>query len=259
MRRAENRLAGNATVAGVDEAGRGPLAGPVVAAAVILDPTKDWDGLDDSKVLDPATREKLFARVSSEARAFAWAVVGQRAIDHMNIRRASLTAMARSLALLRIAPELVLVDGKDCVPGITCTQQAVIDGDARMISIAAASVMAKVVRDRIMERLDRVWPGYGFAQHKGYATPEHLAALHRLGPCPLHRYTFGTVAVQELPFDAVEATVLAAAGASAGVIDLTTTASASTAVTLAVETTSSDLGDAPMTGDVPGAEPATAR
>jgi ribonuclease HII len=121
----------------------------------------------------------------------------------MNIRRASLTAMARSIALLRVAPELVLVDGIDCVPGVACRQQAVVDGDARMLSIAAASVMAKVVRDRIMERLDRVWPGYGFAQHKGYATPEHLEALRRLGPCPLHRFTFGTVAVQELPFDAI--------------------------------------------------------
>jgi ribonuclease HII len=200
MRRAEARLAGPVVVAGVDEAGRGPLAGPVVAAAVILDPRKDWDGLDDSKQLAPEVREQLYARVFTEARAFAWAVVGQRAIEHMNIRRASLTAMARSILRLRVAPELVLVDGIDCVPGVSCRQQAVVDGDARMLSIAAASVMAKVVRDRIMERLDRVWPGYGFAQHKGYATAEHLDALRRLGPCPLHRFTFGTVAVQELPF-----------------------------------------------------------
>jgi ribonuclease HII len=202
MRRAEARLAGTTTtVAGVDEAGRGPLAGPVVAAAVILDAQKRWDGLNDSKQLDPETRTRLFARVSTEARAFAWAVVGQRAIDRMNIRRASLTAMARALALLRVAPELVLVDGIDCIPGVTCAQQAVVDGDARMLSIAAASVIAKVVRDRIMERLSIVYPGYGFAQHKGYGTPEHLEALARLGPCRLHRYSYAPVCVQELPLE----------------------------------------------------------
>jgi ribonuclease HII len=209
MRLAEARLKGAVTlVAGVDEAGRGPLAGPVVAAAVVLDPGKNWDGLDDSKQLDPETRSELFVRVSTEARAFAWAVVGQRAIERMNIRRASLTAMARSVALLKLAPELVLVDGIDTIPGVACPQMAVVDGDARMLSIAAASVLAKVVRDRIMERLDRVWPGYGFAQHKGYATPEHLDAIRRLGPCRLHRFTFGTVALQELPFDAVPAPML---------------------------------------------------
>lgn len=202
MRRAEARLVGPvATVAGVDEAGRGPLAGPVVAAAVVLDPSKDWEGIDDSKQLDAETRATLFARVRSEARAFAWSVVGQRSIERMNIRQASLTAMRRSVALLSIAPELVLVDGIDEIPGVMCPQKAVVDGDARMLSIAAASVLAKVVRDRIMERLDRVWPGYGFAQHKGYATPEHLHALRRLGPCKLHRFTFGSVAVMDLPFE----------------------------------------------------------
>jgi ribonuclease HII len=130
--------------------------------------------------------------------------VGQRAIERMNIRQASLTAMARSLLLLKLAPELVLVDGIDAIPGIAHPQRAVVDGDARMLSIAAASVMAKVVRDRIMTRLDSVWPGYGFAQHKGYATPEHLEALQRLGPCKLHRFTFGSVAYQELPFEGVD-------------------------------------------------------
>lgn len=210
MRLAEARLRGPVTtVAGVDEAGRGPLAGPVVAAAVVLDPSKNWDGLDDSKQLDPETRSELFARVSTEARAFAWSVVGQRAIERMNIRRASLTAMARSVMTLKLVPELVLVDGIDTIPGVDYPQRAVVDGDARMLSIAAASVLAKVVRDRIMERLDRVWPGYGFAQHKGYATPEHLDAIRRLGPCKLHRFTFGTVAIQELPFDAAAGPVLA--------------------------------------------------
>lgn len=204
MRRAEARLTGTAaTVAGVDEAGRGPLAGPVVAAAVVLDRAKDWDGLADSKTLDPERRAELFARVSTEARAFAWAVVGQRAIDHMNIRRASLRAMEHAVVRLRVPPDIVLVDGLDRIPGVACAQHAVVDGDARMLSIAAASILAKVVRDRIMERLDRVWPGYGFAQHKGYATPEHLEALRRLGPCALHRFSYARVALQELPFDAV--------------------------------------------------------
>jgi ribonuclease HII len=200
MRRAENKLAGkDVTVAGVDEAGRGPLAGPVVAAAVVLEREGRWDGLDDSKRVDPEKREALFARVVQTARAFSWAVVGQRAIDRSNIRVASLAAMRRAVSRLSIAPELVLIDGIDAIPGVTIAQRPVIDGDARMISVAAASIVAKVVRDRIMKRLDRVWPDYGFAQHKGYGTPEHLAALERIGPCPLHRYSFAPVCVQELP------------------------------------------------------------
>ena len=200
MRRAEARLAGSdLPVAGVDEAGRGPLAGPVVAAAVVLAPEGRWDGLDDSKQLDPETRERLFARVTNEARAFAWAVVGPRTIDRLNIRGASLEAMRRAVARLRLTPSLVLVDGNDVLPGLRVPQRAVVDGDARMLSIAAASILAKVVRDRIMERLDRVWPGYGFARHKGYGTPEHLEALARLGPCAIHRYSFTPVCVLELP------------------------------------------------------------
>jgi ribonuclease HII len=197
--RAEARLAGPAArVAGVDEAGRGPLAGPVVAAAVILDPERRWKGIADSKTVDAEAREELYARVLNEARAFAWAVVGPRAIDRQNIRRASLTAMARALSRLRLEPDLVLIDGNDVVPGCRLPQQAVIDGDARMLSIAAASIVAKVVRDRIMRHLDRVWPVYGFAQHKGYGTPEHLAALDRHGPCPLHRYSFRPIGQTEL-------------------------------------------------------------
>jgi len=195
----EARLTGGAVVAGVDEAGRGPLAGPVVAAAVILEPGGRWDGLDDSKRVPPEEREQLFARVMNEARAFSWSVVGPRRIDHANIRNASLDAMRRAVLRLRTSPELVLVDGRDPVPGLRCTQHAIIDGDARMLSIAAASILAKVVRDRIMQRLDRVWPEYGFARHKGYSTPEHLEVLRRLGPCPLHRYTFTPVALLELP------------------------------------------------------------
>ncbi len=200
LARAEARLAGDgATVAGVDEAGRGPLAGPVVAAAVILDPGGCWDGLNDSKQVSAEARDALYARVLTEARAFAWSVVGPRAIDRLNIRRASLEAMRRAIARLRVTPSLVLVDGNATVPGLRQPQQAVVDGDATMLSIAAASILAKVVRDRIMERLDGVWPGYGFARHKGYGTPEHLAALARLGPCALHRYSFAPVCIQELP------------------------------------------------------------
>jgi ribonuclease HII len=183
----------------VDEAGRGPLAGPVVAAAVVLAPDRRWDGLDDSKKLAPDVREEIFARVLNEARAFSWAVLGPRAIDRSNILRASLEAMRRAVGRLRIAPDLVLVDGDYPVPGIVCHQRAVVDGDARLLSIAAASVVAKVVRDRIMGRLDRVWPLYGFARHKGYGTPEHLAALASHGPCPLHRYSFAPVIELELP------------------------------------------------------------
>jgi ribonuclease HII len=200
LARTELRFAGDAAVvAGVDEAGRGPLAGPVVAAAVVLEPGGRWEGLDDSKKLDDKTRDQLYARVLTEARAFGWSVVGARSIDFMNIRRASLEAMRRAVTRLRVRPDLVLVDGRDPIPALDCRQEAVIDGDATMLSIAAASVLAKVVRDRIMSRLDTVWPAYGFARHKGYGTPEHLAALDRCGPCPLHRYTFTPVAVQELP------------------------------------------------------------
>jgi ribonuclease HII len=197
---AEARLAGpGTTVAGVDEAGRGPLAGPVVAAAVVLASRDGWEGLNDSKQLAASTRDALFARVRSEARGFAWAVIGPRAIDRVNIRRASLEAMRRAVLRLATAPDLVLVDGRDAVPGLACAQRAVVGGDACMLSIAAASVVAKVVRDRIMERLDRVWPAYGFARHKGYGTPEHLAALDAHGPCPLHRYSFAPVIELELP------------------------------------------------------------
>ncbi len=200
LARAEAQLAGaSATVAGVDEAGRGPLAGPVVAAAVVLELSLDWDGLDDSKQVAAAKRETMFARVLQGARAFRWAVAGPRTIERVNIRRATLGAMARSVSGLSVPPELVLVDGNDVVPGLALEQRAVVDGDATCLSIAAASIVAKVVRDRIMCRLDRVWPAYGFAQHKGYGTPEHLAALRRHGPCPAHRATYAPVMELELP------------------------------------------------------------
>jgi len=164
-------------VAGVDEAGRGPLAGPVVAAAVILDLSKPWPGIDDSKQLNAEEREDLYARVLEGARAFAWSAAGPRVIDRLNIRRATHRAMASAVRRLGLAPELVLVDGHETV------------GD----------IVAKVVRDRLMERLDKVWPAYGFARHKGYGTPEHLDALRVHGPCPLHRWSFAPVTDLELP------------------------------------------------------------
>ena len=200
LARAEAELAGHsATIAGVDEAGRGPLAGPVVAAAVVLDLSLDWEGLDDSKQVSALQREAMFARVLQSARAFRWSVMGPRTIERVNIRRATLAAMARSVEGLRLAPEVVLVDGNDTVPGLAHAQRAVVDGDATCLSIAAASIVAKVVRDRIMACLDRVWPVYGFAKHKGYGTPEHLAALRQHGPCPAHRATYAPVMELELP------------------------------------------------------------
>ena len=200
LAREEARLTGQrATVAGVDEAGRGPLAGPVVAAAVVLDLSRDWDGLNDSKQLTAEQRAALYARVLQGARAFAWSVAGPRVIDRVNIRMATHGAMARAVARLSVLPELVLVDGHETVAAMAHPQQAVIGGDGRCLSIAAASILAKVVRDRIMECLDRVWPVYGFAKHKGYGTAEHMDALRTHGPCPLHRWSFAPVSELELP------------------------------------------------------------
>ena len=200
LAREQARLAGErATVAGVDEAGRGPLAGPVVAAAVVLDLSLDWDGLNDSKQLTAAKRALMFARVLTGARAFAWSVAGPRVIDRVNIRRATHGAMANAVARLKLVPDLVLVDGHETVAAIAHEQLAVIGGDGKCLSIAAASILAKVVRDRIMERLDRVWPLYGFAKHKGYGTAEHMDAIREHGPCPLHRWSFAPVSGLPLP------------------------------------------------------------
>ena len=195
----EARIAGECvTVAGVDEAGRGPLAGPVVAAAVILDSTYEWEGLDDSKQMSAAAREVAYARVLQGARAFAWAVVGPRTIDRINIRMATHGAMAKAVRRLRVTPDLVLIDGHEKVAELQLEQLAVIKGDATCLSIAAASVLAKVVRDRIMTRLDSVWPQYGFAGHKGYGSADHIAAIHAHGPCPAHRFSFAPVRELEL-------------------------------------------------------------
>lgn len=176
-------------VAGVDEAGRGPLAGPVVAAAVVLPRRCYLPRLDDSKRLTERHREELEPLIRAAAIACAVALVPVERIDAINILRASWEAMREACAGLALRPEGVLVDGRS-VPPLGPRQVAVVDGDARCPSIAAASVVAKVYRDRLMRELDRAYPEYGFRNHKGYCTPEHLRALRRWGPCPAHRQTF---------------------------------------------------------------------
>jgi ribonuclease HII len=176
-------------VAGLDEAGRGPLAGPVVAAAVILDPDCIPDGLNDSKKLTVKKREALFDEILACADV-SIASSSTRLIDSIDIRKASLDAMRRALSALPTTAIHALIDGRDLVPGACCEGQAVIRGDARSQSIAAASIVAKVTRDRMMARLDNHYPGYGFAIHAGYATSRHRQAIATIGPCPLHRMSF---------------------------------------------------------------------
>jgi ribonuclease HII len=179
-------------VAGCDEAGRGPLAGPVVAAAVILDPNRIPRGLNDSKKLNPDEREKLYARICANAEvAVAFGSTGR--IDRDNILRASLWALARAVKALPVRPKLVFVDGRDRID-CGCDCEAVISGDALVTSIAAASIVAKVTRDRLMARLGVAHPGYGFERHMGYSVPEHVRALNRLGPTIHHRRSFAPVA-----------------------------------------------------------------
>jgi ribonuclease HII len=178
-------------VAGCDEAGRGPLAGPVVAAAVILDPRRIPKGLDDSKKLTAGRREALYHRICAVAEV-AVAFGSTARIDRDNIRQASLWALARAVAALPVRPQLVFVDGCDRIE-TACECRAVIDGDALVLSIAAASIVAKVTRDRLMARLGVAHPGYGFERHMGYSVPEHFAALSRLGPTIHHRRSFAPV------------------------------------------------------------------
>lgn len=179
-------------VAGVDEAGRGPLAGPVVAAAVILDPARPIAGLADSKTLSEARRDVLAAEIRDKAHCFAVAQASREEIDAFNILQASMLAMARAVAHLTVAPDFALVDGNRC-PALDCAAQAIVRGDARVPSIGAASILAKTVRDAIMVQLDATYPAYGFAQHKGYPTALHRQALERHGPCPAHRRSFRPV------------------------------------------------------------------
>ena len=183
--------------AGVDEAGRGPLAGPVAAAAVILDPQQPIPGLADSKVLTAARREALAVEIRAHSRAWALGWADAAEIDTLNILQATFLAMRRALAALRVAPAHVIVDGNRRPPleglGYHCTVQAVVGADALVPSVSAASILAKCARDALMEQLEATYPGYGFASHKGYPTSAHVEALRRLGPSPVHRLSFGPV------------------------------------------------------------------
>ncbi len=184
-------------LAGVDEAGRGPLAGPVVAAAVVVDPARPLDGVADSKTLQPKRREELARRIRQEARCWsiAWADPGE--IDVLNILEASMLAMRRAIVGLRVKPRHVQVDGNRCPRiagiGVSCTVEAIVRGDATVPAISAASILAKEFRDRLMHGLHSLYPSYGFDRHKGYPTREHVLALEKHGPCPVHRRTFRPV------------------------------------------------------------------
>jgi ribonuclease HII len=179
-------------LAGVDEAGRGPLAGPVVAAAVVLTPGARIAGVDDSKRLPPDERRRLFDVIRERAVGVGVAVVDHVTIDRINILQATRLAMGQALGALGLEPELVLTDYVT-VPGLRCPQRNLVEGDRRSASVAAASIIAKVTRDRIMEEADREYPVYGFGRHKGYPTPEHRMALEQHGPCALHRRTFAGI------------------------------------------------------------------
>ncbi len=177
-------------VAGLDEVGRGPLAGPVTAAAVILDPQDLPDGVNDSKLLSAQQRDDLYEEIMARAIAVAIASASASEIDQLNIRQATLLAQRRALAALAIEPRYVLIDGNDLPERLRCPGRTIVKGDAICASIAAASIIAKVTRDRLMAKLCRVYPAYGFSRHAGYATREHLEAIAAHGPCPFHRLSF---------------------------------------------------------------------
>jgi len=179
-------------VAGVDEVGMGPLAGPVVAGAVVLPDEPDLPGLDDSKRLTRAARERLAGAIREQALAFAIGTVPPVEVDRRNVYQAGLEAMRRAIRGLSLTPDHLLVDGRS-IPDLELPQTRIVGGDRSDGSIAAASIIAKVHRDALMRRLERRYPGYGFVRHKGYATREHLEALRRLGPCPVHRRSFAPV------------------------------------------------------------------
>jgi ribonuclease HII len=183
------RAIGYRAIAGVDEAGRGPLAGPVVAAAVILPAGFRPEGIRDSKALSHAARKRAASRIEAEAVSFSVALSTPEEIEEVNILRATLLAMRRAVERLSLPPDFLYVDGTFPVP-CAVPQETLVGGDSRCLSVMAASILAKVARDEMMEEFDRVYPGYGFSSHKGYPTREHLAALRRLGPCPIHRKTF---------------------------------------------------------------------
>lgn len=201
LERAARKL-GFLRIAGCDEVGRGPMFGPVVAAAVILAPKCRIDGLDDSKKLSEKKRNELDIQIREQAVAWAIAAIDVETIDRINIRNASLLAMRTAVSQLALSPDYLLIDGCDTIDW-PCPQQSVIHGDATSFSIAAASILAKVYRDRLIVELDAQYPGYGLASHKGYCSAFHREALARLGPTPLHRKNWSPVAQQLLDFDAI--------------------------------------------------------
>jgi len=206
------RRNGARRIAGVDEAGRGPLAGPVVVAAVLFE-GRVPKGLDDSKKLTPSERDRLYDLILE--RGLVSVVVASRArVDRMNILRASLWGMCRAVAGLPVRPDHVLVDGNMLPPGLSCAAEAIVGGDARSVSIAAASIVAKVTRDRLMAQVGRAFPAYGFADHKGYSTAAHFAAIDSHGPCIHHRRSFAPIR-SALGLEPVQDDLLALADAEA--------------------------------------------
>lgn len=180
-------------VAGVDEAGRGPLAGPVVVAAVILDPARPIAGLADSKALSEKKRQRLALEIRDRALAYAICPVEAEEIDRVNILAATMLGMSRALRALSQIPSLALIDGNRLPSDLPCPARAIVGGDASEPAISAASILAKTTRDALMVELDSVYPGYGLAVHKGYPTAAHIQAIERLGPCPQHRRSFGPI------------------------------------------------------------------
>jgi ribonuclease HII len=185
-------------ICGVDEAGRGPLAGPVIAAAVILDSAKPIDGLNDSKLIKPAERYRIFSEIIDRAAGYAVAGVSCSVIDKINILQASLLAMRKAIEGLPLKPDIVYVDGDFLIPGLAIKQEPVINGDRLIAQVSAASILAKVARDAYMIRISSQFPEYGFENHKGYCTEEHLKALERFGPCPIHRRSFKPISQYSL-------------------------------------------------------------
>jgi ribonuclease HII len=179
-------------IAGVDEAGRGPLAGPVVAAACILPEGTLFERLNDSKQVDPGTRERLFEEITTSTALYGIGIVDVEIIDRINILQATFLAMRKAIEALPLQPDYILIDGNQ-IPHLPIPTESLVQGDALSISIAAASILAKVTRDRIMEELHLQYPQYGFKQHKGYATEQHLEAIHTFGPSPTHRKSFDPV------------------------------------------------------------------
>lgn len=180
-------------ICGVDEAGRGPLAGPVVAAAVILADDFDTAGIHDSKMLSPARREIQRNRIIQSSSLWGIGIVDHAVVDRINVLQASLLAMRKAIENLPVTPDIILVDGRFEIPDLEIRQKAIVNGDESEVAISAASILAKTSRDEIMIGLDREYPGYGFEKHKGYPTRDHIANLSRLGPCPVHRKSFRPV------------------------------------------------------------------